>query len=100
MSGANKLNPPPGYDGPLDPHNHLRALSPPGTPNRRWKCVDCGAESDDCDALLGGPGCTKEHQNCPDCGHGPVCSLECLGMARIFSDPSVYVAGFPPEPTT
>ena len=81
---ADTLNPPPGYDGPLDPHLSMTALSPPGV-NRRWKCKDCGQEGIFFDFQQGGcAGAPKE--NCKHCGYGPVCAHDCPGLLAILEE--------------
>lgn len=87
------LTPPPGYpdDCPMDMHLSIERTNKGQTPSR-WRCVDCGQEGGP--DLLGAAGCPTPKKDCPHCGYGPECALDCKGIAEILSDPDVYVAGF------
>ena len=65
----------------------------------RWLCEYCGQvleedqlRSTDCPHVY--PVC----EHCGGCEESNECKPDCSGIAAILSDPSIYVAGFPPEP--
>ena len=92
-----KLNPPPGYTGPMDPHLSLYAdPETRGQDNRQWTCRDCGAAGD-LSELMYGPGCTAAQANCTDCGYGPVCAKDCFGAAKALDDPALVVRWHEPD---
>lgn len=76
---------------PMNPHLNCKSIDPPYTFDRRWQCVDCGAQG-----LLGDlmgaaqkVPCTKEHPPCPDCGQTPFCAEDCPGIALALSNVTV-----------
>lgn len=81
---------------PKNPHNWLSAISPPHTPNRRWRCRYCQAEGtfDELNAVA----CSYVYPPCEYCGETPLCSRDCVGIAMALSDPDVKVVGEIPAP--
>jgi hypothetical protein len=81
------------YGKPLNPHNHIVAIDPPGTTNRRWECQYC-QEMGSCDDLTGQTqknACTYVYPACPHCGQTPECAADCAGIAAALGSPNVRV---------
>jgi len=75
-------------------HMGLTAITPPGRPNRIWRCDYCSAEGlyDDVTKLV----CTHVYKPCDYCGSpGPDgdCSLTCAGIMAILGSPEVHLVG-------
>ncbi len=92
-------NPPPGYDGPLDPHNWMKANRLPdgswqqtAAGEKQWVCNYCGAAGSYDEMNLGG--CSHRYEDCKHCGYSPACALDCSGMAAVLTSPAVYLAGW------
>ena len=85
----------------VNPHNNCIALTPPGRPNRRWRCYHCGAEGL-FEQLMGANQsipCTYVYPPCEACGGTPECTADCPLMAKLLGSPPprVVVIGKPPK---
>jgi len=76
----------------LNPHNWLTALSPPHTPNRRWRCEYCQLEGlyDELREVACYPPCEY-------CGQTPECAIDCHGIAEALGRPDVHLIVGPPK---
>ena len=74
------------------PHLVLTRVSPYGVADPVWKCDECEA-SGTLEALER-VACLYVWQPCEHCGRGPLCSLECPGIAAALGASGVYLAGF------